>query len=152
MSPRRRGVLRGPHRLFNMLDDLATLRDVARMPPAPRPVEAVAKSDAFSKDRPTRQTTRERFNPRMNRDLLAALRDTPLKYISGSSAVQRFGFAPEVRMAIVVFKGGPTRYGYPHLDDDEVRGLLEVLEHDESLGHYIATVIKPNHDHERVQL
>ena len=54
-------------------------------------------------------------------------------------------------MVLVEFRSSPTVYGYPHQTDDEVAGLLAVLKDGESLGHYVNTVIKPNHDHERVQ-
>jgi hypothetical protein len=84
-------------------------------------------------------------------ELREALRRVPMQRVR-SSAIEKFGYEPRLRMAAVQFAGGGTVYGYPDLSDDEVRGLLEVLEHHESLGHYVATVIKPNHDHERVQL
>ncbi|TFZ08127.1 KTSC domain-containing protein [Ramlibacter humi] len=75
----------------------------------------------------------------------------PLKAIHDSQAIRGLGFDEEKRMLVVQFAGSDSRYGYPNLSDEELSGLVDVLEHHESLGHYIATVIKPNHDHERVQ-
>lgn len=82
--------------------------------------------------------------------LTDAARHTRLQPVD-SSAVRQIGFDPEHRMVVVVFADRDTVYGYPNLSDAEVAGLASVLEHHESLGHYISTVIKPNHDHERVQ-
>ncbi len=85
-------------------------------------------------------------------DLTHALRRIPLRSVK-SRAIRRFGYDPELRMAAVMFAGGGDKvYGYPGLSDEEIEGLLEVLEQEESLGHYVSTVIKPNHDHERVQI
>jgi hypothetical protein len=83
--------------------------------------------------------------------LIHAARRTPLTGIEGSSAITKLGFNETHRMALVVFAERDTVYGYPHLTDDEVAGLLAVLEDGDSLGHYVSAVIKPNHDHERVQ-
>ena len=69
-----------------------------------------------------------------------------------SSAVRRMGYDPDTRMVGVVFAGGGMRYGYPGLADDEIVRLLEVMDHGESLGHFVSTVIKPNHDADRVQV
>jgi hypothetical protein len=80
------------------------------------------------------------------------LKNTRLIRIHGSDAIDKLGFDLASRTVVVVFKGGDTVYGYPNLSDDEVEGLLAVLENGQSLGHFVATVIKPNHDHERVQL
>jgi len=68
-----------------------------------------------------------------------------------STAVSSMGFDPDQRVLVVQFTGSETVYGYPNLSDEEVSGLLAVLENHESLGNFINTVIKPNHDHERVQ-
>ena len=68
-----------------------------------------------------------------------------------STAVSRMGFDPKQRVLAVQFTGSDAVYGYPNLTDEEVAGLLGVLENHESLGNYINTVIKPNHDHERIQ-
>lgn len=84
--------------------------------------------------------------------LVAVARRTQLTTITGSDAISAMGYDVKHRMVVVQFKGGPIRYGYPHLTDQEISGLLAVLQDHKSLGHYIATVIKPNHDHERVQL
>ena len=86
--------------------------------------------------------------PAALRQVLRAIRLVRVR----SSAVEQVGYDPEARMVAVVFAGGETVYGYPGLSDAEVEGLIAVLEKHESLGHYIATVIKPAHDHERVQL
>lgn len=76
-----------------------------------------------------------------------------LKLVSvESAAVSRLGFDPASRMIAVQFTGGDAVYGYPNLTDEEVRQLIAVMENHASLGHYIATVIKPNHDHERIRL
>jgi hypothetical protein len=83
--------------------------------------------------------------------LLQQLRGTPLRPVQ-SQAVSKIGFDPKARMLVVQYTSGTTIYGYPHLSDEEVAGLLAVLESDDSIGHYISTVIKPNHDHERIQL
>jgi hypothetical protein len=80
------------------------------------------------------------------------LKDTRLATINDSEAIDKLGYDPGSRTVVVVFKGSDTAYGYPNLSDDEVQGLVAVLENAQSLGHYVATVIKPNHDHERVQL
>jgi hypothetical protein len=84
-------------------------------------------------------------------DVMRALSLIPLHRVN-SSAIQAMGFDQARRMVVVVFAGGPTRYGYPNLSDEEIKGLLAVMVNHESLGHYVATVIKPNHDHERLQL
>lgn len=68
-----------------------------------------------------------------------------------SDAVARIGFDPDARLLVVEFTSSPQAYGYPNLSDEEIAGLVAVLENGESLGHFIATVIKPNHDHERVR-
>jgi hypothetical protein len=68
-----------------------------------------------------------------------------------STAVSRMGFDPQQRVLVVQFTGNETVYGYPNLAEEEVSGLLAVLENHDSLGSYINSVIKPNHDHERVQ-
>jgi hypothetical protein len=52
----------------------------------------------------------------------------------------------------VVFTTSETAYGYPNLTDEEIRELLAVRGDQGSLGTFINTVIKPNHDHERVVL
>ena len=83
--------------------------------------------------------------------LLQQLQRTPLRPVD-SQAVSKMGFDPKARMLVVQFTSGTTIYGYPNLSDEEVAGLLAVLESDDSIGHYISTVIKPNHDHERIQL
>ena len=84
-------------------------------------------------------------------ELVRTLRRLPLQEVS-SRAVRRLGFDPDHRMVAVVFTSSAATYGYPNLSDEEIRGLLAVMEHHESLGHYVSTVIKKNHDHERVQL
>lgn len=83
--------------------------------------------------------------------LIEVARRTTLKDVKGSSAIRRLGFAERARMVLVVFADSDTVYGYPHLSDEEIAGLIDVLHADESLGHYISTVIKPRHDHERIQ-
>ena len=118
----------------------------------------------WSKSPPTRPTTsgspKTPYRPKdqISRQVLLAMkhlidiaRQTPLTQVGGSTAITRLGFNPEHRMVLVEFTSSPTVYGYPHLSDDEVAGLLAVLQDGESLGHYVSTVIKPNHDHERVQ-
>jgi hypothetical protein len=82
-------------------------------------------------------------------ELLEAVRSVPLRHVR-SRGVRMIGFDPGRRMAVVVYPDRETRYGYPHLSEEEIRGLIDVLEHDESLGAYISTIIKKNHDHERV--
>lgn len=84
-------------------------------------------------------------------ELIRTLRRIRLQDVS-SRAVRRLGFDPDHRMVAVVFTSSTETYGYPSLSDDEIRGLLAVMQHHESLGHYVSTVIKKNHDHERVQL
>lgn len=69
-----------------------------------------------------------------------------------SEAVRKIGFDPQARMVAVQFTDSDRVYGYPHLTDEELQRLIDVLENHASLGRYIATVVKPNHDHERVQL
>lgn len=83
--------------------------------------------------------------------LVERLARTPLQRVRGSSAVQQLGFDPEPRMAVVRFVGNPLLYGYPHLSDDEVQGLLRVMEDHGSIGEYVSKVIKANHDHEHVR-
>lgn len=83
--------------------------------------------------------------------LIEVARQVPMQAITGSSAIRRLGFHPRHRMVLVVFTDSDTVYGYPNLSDEEVEGLLAVLENHESLGHYVSTVTKPNHDHERIQ-
>lgn len=75
----------------------------------------------------------------------------PRLYPVASEAVARIGFDPDARLLVVEFTSSPQAYGYPNLSDEEIAGLVAVLENGESLGHFIATVVKPNHDHERVQ-
>lgn len=87
------------------------------------------------------RTDIERLNP---------IRQTRMVKVD-STAVSKIGFDPIQRVLVVQFTGSETVYGYPNLTDEEVSGLLAVLENHESLGTYINTVIKPNHDHERVQ-
>jgi hypothetical protein len=82
-------------------------------------------------------------------DLVAALRATPLQRVQ-SRGVRKIGYDPTHRMAAVVYPDRDTVYGYPHLSDDEIRGLIAVMEHHASLGAYVSTVLKPHHDHERV--
>ena len=84
-------------------------------------------------------------------ELVRTLRRVPLQDVS-SRAVRRLGFDPDHRMVVVVFTSNPETYGYPNLSDEEIRGLIDVMQHHESLGHFVSTVIKKNHDHERVQL
>ncbi|MES2940046.1 MAG: KTSC domain-containing protein [Pseudomonadota bacterium] len=84
-------------------------------------------------------------------DILRKLKAIPLHRVN-SSAIEAMGFDEKQRMLVVVFQGGGTKYGYPHLSDEEIKGLLAVMVNHESLGHYVATVVKPNHDHERVQM
>ena len=84
--------------------------------------------------------------------LTQALRRIPLRSVD-SRAIRKFGYDPELRMAAVMFIGsGDTVYGYPDLSDEEIRGLLAVFENEDSLGHYVSTVIKPRHDAEHVQI
>lgn len=87
----------------------------------------------------------------MEQHLVDALRRIRLQPVA-SAAVRQLGYDPQHRMVAVVFEGSTSTYGYPNLTDEEIRGLLEVMEHHASLGHYVSTVIKKNHDHERVQL
>ena len=68
-----------------------------------------------------------------------------------SSAVSSIGFDPDRRLLAVRFTSSETVYGYPGLSDEEVAALREVLQHGESLGHFISTVIKPIHDDEHVE-
>jgi hypothetical protein len=86
-------------------------------------------------------------------ELLRALAGLELKTVS-SDAIRRLGYDPRHRMVGVVFTSSDEVYGYPLLSDEEIAGLLAVLQNHESLGHYVSTVIKKNHDHdhERVQL
>ena len=84
--------------------------------------------------------------------LTKALGRVPLRGVV-SAAIRKIGYDPELRMVAVVFTGTrDTVYGYPNLTDEEIEGLLAVFENEESLGHYVSTVIKPNHDAERVQI
>ena len=85
-----------------------------------------------------------------NDALLRVLRRARMVKVK-STAVSRMGFDPEQRVLVVQSTGGDAVYGYPNLTDEEVSGLLGVIGNHESLGNYINTVIKPNHDHERVQ-
>jgi hypothetical protein len=104
--------------------------------------------------------TSYRDKDRIDRDVLErlqvrvkVLQSLRLKLVPVTSdAVSKIGFDPASRMIAVQFTGSDTVYGYPNLTDEEVRDLIAVLEKHASLGNYIATVIKPNHDHERVQL
>jgi hypothetical protein len=82
-------------------------------------------------------------------EVLAALRTVRLRHVR-SRGVRMIGYDPVHRMAAVVYPDRETVYGYPGLSDEEIRGLVDVMEHDESLGAYISTIIKKNHDHERV--
>jgi len=82
-------------------------------------------------------------------ELLASLRSVRLRHVR-SRGVRMIGYDPAHRMAAVVYPERETVYGYPGLSDEEIRGLVDVMEHDESLGAYISTIIKKNHDHERV--
>ena len=68
-----------------------------------------------------------------------------------SSAVQKLGFDPATRMAAVQYKGNEVRYGYPNLTPGEVAGWIKVMEDHGSIGEYVSTVIKANHDHEHVR-
>ena len=79
---------------------------------------------------------------------LAMLRRLPMR----SSAVATLGFDPELRLLAVQFVGKPAVFGYPGLSDEEVRGLRNALLNQESLGHYVSTVIKPRHNAEHVRL
>ncbi|MBA2672680.1 hypothetical protein [Ramlibacter sp.] len=90
--------------------------------------------------------------PRLQRtQLVERLRHTPLRRVRGSSAVQRLGFDTEARMAVVQFRGNELLYGYPQLSDDEIQGLLRVMQDHGSIGEYVSKVIKANHDHEHVR-
>ena len=90
--------------------------------------------------------------PRLRRaQLVDRLVHTPLQRVRGSSAVQGLGFDLQARMAVVQFVGNDLLYGYPHLSDDEVQGLLRVMEDHGSIGEYVSKVIKANHDHEHVR-
>jgi hypothetical protein len=82
--------------------------------------------------------------------LLHRLRQTRLHPVK-SKGVRQLGYDPDSRMAAVVFTGSEVVYGYPNLSDEELAGLLRVMEHQASLGNFISTVIKKNHDHERVE-
>jgi hypothetical protein len=93
-----------------------------------------------------------RPNPTPRNPLVSTLARIPLSPVA-SRGVRMLGYDPTARMVAVVFQGtGDVVYGYPHLTDDEIRGLLEVMENHESLGHYVSKVIKPNHDDERVRI
>jgi hypothetical protein len=81
--------------------------------------------------------------------LVHLLRQAPLQAVA-SSAVRKLGYAPQARMAIVQFTGGTVVYGYPNLSDEEIRGLLRVMEDHASIGEYVAKTIKARHDHEHV--
>lgn len=59
--------------------------------------------------------------------LVRLLRQTPLQPVA-SSAVRKLGYAPQARMAAVQFVGGTAVYGYPNLSEEEIRGLLRVME------------------------
>jgi hypothetical protein len=82
--------------------------------------------------------------------LVHRLRRMPLQAVI-STGVRKLGYDEEARMAAVVYPGSEVRYGYPNLSDAEVAGLLRVMESQASLGHYISTVIKANHDAEHVR-
>ena len=88
---------------------------------------------------------------RQRRDLVEVLGQIPLDPVPNSDAVQFLGYDPPTRMVAVVFRERHTVYGYPNLSDDEIRRFIEVRERHESLGNFITTVIKKNHDHERVE-
>jgi hypothetical protein len=88
--------------------------------------------------------------PYSRAELVARLRRMRLQPVI-SAGVRKLGYDPPARMAGVVFRDSAVAYGYPNLSDEEVSGLLEVMESDGSLGHYIATVVKPNHDFEHVR-
>ena len=87
---------------------------------------------------------------RSHDDLVRRLRHIRLQRVS-STGVRKLGYDPETRMAAVVFPDKDVVYGYPNLTDIEIAGLLAVMEHHESLGHFISTVIKPHHDFEHVR-
>jgi hypothetical protein len=48
--------------------------------------------------------------------------------------------------------GSDTACGDPNLSDREVEGLISVLHEQASVGRLVSAVIRPGHDHERVQL
>jgi KTSC domain len=85
------------------------------------------------------------------RRLVEILGRTPLQPEPESKGVRFIGYDPSTRMVAVVFPDRDTVYGYPNLSDDEIRRFIEVRERHESLGHFVSTVIKKNHDHERVE-
>ena len=89
-------------------------------------------------------------SPTSKAELAHRLRHIRLQRVS-STGVRKLGYDPETRMAAVVFPDKDVVYGYPNLTDIEIAGLLAVMEHHESLGHYISTVIKPHHDFEHVR-
>ena len=91
-----------------------------------------------------------RPGPPNKAELSHRLRHIRLQRVS-STGIRKLGYDPESRMAAVVFADGDVVYGYPNLTDIEIAGLLAVMEHHESLGHYISTVIKPHHDFEHVR-
>jgi hypothetical protein len=82
-------------------------------------------------------------------ELLQRLKHIRLQRVN-SSGVRKLGYDPETHMAAVVFADKDVVYGYPNLTDTEVKGLLDVMVNQESLGHYVSTVIKKHHDFERV--
>ena len=84
-------------------------------------------------------------------ELLRRLRQVRLQHVD-SSGVRKLGYDPAVRMAAVVFPGEEAIYGYPNLTEPEVAGLLDVIDSNKSLGHYVSTVIKKHHDFEHVKL
>jgi hypothetical protein len=83
-------------------------------------------------------------------NLVQRLRRTPLVDVR-SKGVRRIGYDPQVRMVAVVFPDRDTVYGYPNLTDDEILEFIRVRQEQDSLGHFISTVVKKNHDHERVE-
>jgi hypothetical protein len=82
--------------------------------------------------------------------LVHRLKRLPMQAVA-STGVRELGYDPQARMAAVVFAGSELRYGYPNLSNEEVAGLLRVMESQASIGHYISTVIKANHDFEHVR-
>lgn len=84
------------------------------------------------------------------RQLVEALGRTGLQPVQ-SRGVRFIGYDPSTRMAAVVYPDRDTVYGYPNLTDDEIHRFIEVWQSHDSLGHFVSTVIKKNHDHERVE-
>ena len=139
--PHARGVFRGSHQFLSALDERRSVEAARRLnaSTAKRSNASVECSDGVNMDAPRQALTQ-------------ALRRLPLRSVR-STAIRRIGYDPELRMVGVMFIGsGDTVYGYPNLSDEEIRGLLDVFENEESLGHYVSTVIKLNHDAERVQI